>query len=107
MSTSKIRRDDDVVVLRGRDRGKRGRVVRVLADGRALVSGVNMVKRHTKPNPSINRPGGIKDQEAPIHLSNLAIYNAATERADYARIRVDDDGRRVRVFKSDGREIGK
>ena len=98
----KIRRDDEVVVLAGRNRGVRGRVLRVLPDGRLLVSGVNRVKRHTKPNPSINRPAGIVEKEAPIDTSNVAVYNPATGGPGRVGIRVDESGVKTRVFKSDG-----
>ncbi|MCH2099964.1 MAG: 50S ribosomal protein L24 [Pseudomonadales bacterium] len=100
----KIKRNDEVVVITGRDKGKRGDVIRVLDDGRALVSGVNIVKKHTKPNPYANEPGGIKEKEAPIQLSNLAIWNADEARADRVGIR-EEDGKNVRFFKSTGKTI--
>ncbi len=102
----KIRRNDEVLVLKGRDRGKRGRVSRVLPDGRLIVANVNMVKRHTKPNPGQNRPGGIVEKEAPIDVSNVAIFNTGTERADRVGFAVDEQGVRYRVFKSSGERIG-
>lgn len=102
----KIRRNDEVVVLKGRDRGKRGRVNRVLPDGRLLVANINMVKRHTKPNPSQNRPGGVIEKEAPIDASNAAIFNPAAERADRVKFAPGKDGKLRRVFKSDGNAIG-
>lgn len=82
----KIRRDDEVIVLTGRDRAKRGQVRKVLPDGRALVTGLNMVKRHVKPNPNINRTGGIEEREAPIHLSNLALVNPETQKAEPSKV---------------------
>ena len=100
----KIKRNDEVVVITGRDKGKRGDVIRVLDDGRALVSGVNIVKKHTKPNPYANEPGGIKEKEAPIQLSNLAIWNADEARADRVGIR-EEDGKNVRFFKSTRKTI--
>ena len=100
----KIKRNDEVVVITGRDKGKRGDVIQVLDDGRALVSGVNIVKKHTKPNPYANEPGGIKEKEAPIQLSNLAIWNADEARADRVGIR-EEDGKNVRFFKSTGKTI--
>jgi large subunit ribosomal protein L24 len=100
----KIKRNDEVVVITGRDKGKRGDVIRVLDDGRALVSGVNIVKKHTKPNPYANEPGGIKEKEAPIQLSNLAIWNADEACADRVGIR-EEDGKNVRFFKSTGKTI--
>ena len=98
----KIRCDDEVVVLAGRNRGTRGRVLRVLADGRLIVAGINRVKRHTKPNPSLNRPGGIIEKEAPIDISNVAVYNPAADAPGRVGFQVDEAGVKTRVFKSDG-----
>jgi large subunit ribosomal protein L24 len=100
----KIKKDDEVVVISGRDKGKRGGVLRVLADGRLLVGGVNMVKKHQRPNPNIGQQGGIVDQEAPIQASNVAIWNPDEGRADRVGFR-EEDGRKVRVFKSTGKVI--
>ena len=100
----KIKKDDDVIVIAGRDKGKRGNVNRVV-DDRAFVSGVNIVKRHTKGNPQMGQPGGIIEQEASIHLSNIAIYNSATSKADRVGIKTLEDGKKVRVFRSTGEEI--
>ena len=97
----KIRREDQVIVIAGRDKGKRGEVVRVLDGDRLVVAGVNMVKKHQRGNPQTNQQGGIVDREAPIHVSNVAIYNEESDRPDRVGIRVED-GRRVRYFKSDG-----
>lgn len=96
----KIRKGDEVIVLTGRDRGKVGEVLQVMADGRALVNDVNLVKRHTKPNPMKGVQGGIIEKEAPIDLSNIALYNPTTKKADRVGFRVLEDGRKVRVFKS-------
>lgn len=96
----KIRKGDQVVVLTGRDRGKVGEVLQVMPDGRALVNDVNIVKRHTKPNPVKGIQGGIIDKEAPIQLSNLALYNPTTKQADRVGFRRLEDGRKVRYFKS-------
>ncbi len=101
----KIRRDDEVIVLTGRDKGKRGSVTRLRDDGRLYVSGVNMVKRHTKGNPQAGQPGGIIEKEAPIQASNIAIYNNSTNKADRVGFKTLDDGKKVRVFKSTGEEI--
>ena len=101
----KIKRNDEVVVITGRDAGKRGDVLEVLDDGRALVSGINIVKKHTKPNPYANEPGGIKEKEAPIQLSNLAIWNAEEGRKDKVGIRADENGKNERFFKSTGKAI--
>jgi large subunit ribosomal protein L24 len=95
----KIRRDDEVIVIAGKDKGKRGKVLKVLADSRVLVSGVNLIKRHTKPNPMAGVQGGIVEREAPMHLSNVAIFNAETNKADRVGFKVED-GKKIRVFKS-------
>jgi large subunit ribosomal protein L24 len=89
----KIRRDDEVIVIAGKDKGKRGKVIKVLADDRLVVGGVNLVKRHTKPNPMLNQQGGIVEKEAPLHVSNVAIFNAETNKADRVGFKVED-GRR-------------
>ena len=95
----KIKRGDEVIVIAGKDKGKRGTVDTIRKDGRLLVSGVNMVKKHTKANPQAGVQGGIIDQEAPIHASNVALFNPQTEKADRVGIRVED-GKKVRFFKS-------
>ena len=98
----KIRRDDEVVVLAGKDKGKQGKVLKVLAeDDRLIVEGVNLVKKHQKPNPQLNVPGGIVDKEAAIHVSNVAIVNPATGKADRVGFRFEDE-KKVRFFKSNG-----
>ncbi|UTA47411.1 50S ribosomal protein L24 [Simiduia sp. 21SJ11W-1] len=101
----KIKRDDEVVVIAGRDKGKRGKVVRVLADDRLVVSGINMIKKHQKPNPQLQVPGGIIEKEAPIQASNVAIFNAATQKADRVGFKVLEDGKKIRVFKSSGEAV--
>ena len=100
----KIKRDDDVIVIAGKDKGKRGSVTRILHD-RVIVSGVNKVKRHTKGNPQMNQPGGIIEKEATIHISNIAIFNPAKGKADRVAIKVLEDGKKVRIFKSSSEEI--
>ena len=95
----KIRRDDEDSVIAGKDKGKRGKVIKVLADDRLVVGGVNLVKRHTKPNPMLNQQGGIVEKEAPLHVSNVAIFNAETNKADRVGFKVED-GKKIRVFKS-------
>jgi len=97
---SKIRKGDEVYILAGRDRGKRGTVVRVLDERRVIVEGVNMVKRHTKPNPQLGTPGGIVEKEAPLAVSNVALYNPVTGKPDRVGYRFLEDGRKVRYFKS-------
>lgn len=97
---NKIRKGDEVIVIAGRDKGKIGEVLRILPDGRALVNDVNIVKRHTKPNPQKGITGGIIEREAPIQASNVALYNSATKKADRVGFKVLADGRKVRYFKS-------
>jgi large subunit ribosomal protein L24 len=101
----KIRKGDDVVVLTGRDRSKRGTVLRVVDADHLLVEGINRVKKHQKPNPMKGTTGGIVEKSMPIHQSNVAIYNAATGKADRVGIKLLADGKKVRVFKSSGEEI--
>jgi large subunit ribosomal protein L24 len=100
----KIKREDEVIVLAGKDKGKRGKVRRVLDDNRLIVSGVNMVKKHTKPNPQAGVAGGIVEREAPIQVSNVAIFNPGTSKADRVGFKVEGD-RKVRIYKSTGEEI--
>ncbi len=97
----KIRSKDEVVVIAGKDKGKRGTVQKVLEDGRLIVAGVNMVKKHQKPNPYLQQPGGIVEREAAIQASNIAIWNPKTEKADRIGFSVDGD-KKVRIFKSTG-----
>jgi large subunit ribosomal protein L24 len=96
----KIRKGDDVIVTAGKDKGRRGTVLRVLADDHVIVEGINKVKKHTRPNPMKGNRGGILDKEMPIHISNVALFNPGTQKADRVGIRVLEDGRRVRFFKS-------
>jgi large subunit ribosomal protein L24 len=98
---NKIRRDDDVVVLAGRDKGKQGKVLKVLSSDRLVVEGVNMIKKHQKANPQIEQPGGIIEKESTIHVSNVALVNPATGKADRVGFRVEDE-KKVRFFKSNG-----
>lgn len=101
----KIRSEDEVIVLTGKDKGKRGKVRKVLDDDRVLVSGINIVKKHTKANPQAGEAGGIVEKESPIQISNVAIYNPSTKKADRVGFKVEGD-RKVRIFKSSGEEIG-
>lgn len=101
----KIKREDDVVVLTGKDKGKRGKVVQVLDDNRVVVAGINVIKKHQKPNPQRNEQGGIQEREAPIQVSNVAIFNSVTSKADRVGFKILEDGRKVRVFKSTGEVI--
>ena len=102
---NKIRKGDQVIVLTGRDKGKRGTVARRVDDDHLLVDGVNVVKKHVKPNPMKGTTGGVVDKTMPIHQSNVAIYNAATSKADRVGIKLLDNGDKVRVYKSSGEEI--
>jgi len=102
---NKIRKGDEVVVLAGRDKGKRGVVELRATEDSLVVSGVNLVKKHTKPNPMKGTTGGIVEKTMPFHQSNLAIFNASTGKADRVGIKLLADGKRVRVFKSSGEEI--
>ncbi|HHZ88863.1 MAG TPA: 50S ribosomal protein L24 [Chromatiaceae bacterium] len=96
----KIKKGDDVIVIAGKDKGKRGSALRIYADGRVLVEGINMAKKHTKPNPNAGIAGGIIDKEMPLDMSNVALFNPITGKADRIGIRTLEDGRKVRVFKS-------
>jgi large subunit ribosomal protein L24 len=102
---NKIRKGDEVIVLAGRDKGKRGKVSLRVDDSHIVVDGVNMVKKHSKPNPMKGTTGGVIDKTMPIHQSNVAIFNAASGKADRVGIKLLGDGKRVRVFKSSGEEI--
>ena len=102
---NKIRKGDEVIVLAGRDKGKRGKVSLRKDDSHLIVDGINLVKKHTKPNPLKGTTGGIVEKAMPIHQSNVAIYNAATGKADRVGIKLQDGGKRTRVFKSSGDEI--
>lgn len=101
----KIRKGDDVVVLVGKDKGKRGAVLKVVDEERLVVEGVNKVKKHQKPNPKLGSTGGIIEKELPIHVSNVAIFNPVTKKGDRVGIRIMEDKRKVRVFKSNGEMI--
>lgn len=102
---SKIRRDDEVVILAGKDKGKTGKVTKVLVEsGKVFVEGVNLIKKHTKPVPQLQQPGGIVEKEAPLQVSNVAILNPKTGKADRVGFRFED-GKKVRFFKSDNELI--
>ena len=96
----KIRKGDDVMVITGRDKGKHGTVLRVLDDNRLIIENVNIIKRHTKPNPQRGISGGIMEKEAPIQASNVMLYNPQTKKGDRVGFRLLEDGRKVRFFKS-------
>ena len=101
----KIKKGDDVVVLAGKDKWKRGTVLRVLDDSHIVVENVSMVKKHQKPNPQRGVPGGIVDKEMPLHVSNVGLYNPAKDGADRVGFKMLEDGRKVRVFKSNGEVV--
>ena len=102
---NKIRKGDEIIVIAGRDKGKRGTVTLRVDDERVVVDGINIVKKHAKPNPMKGVTGGIIGKAMPIHQSNVAIYNKASGKADRVGIKTLQDGTRVRVFKSSGEEI--
>ena len=101
----RIRKGDEVVVLSGRDKGKRGTVMRRIDADYLVVEGVNRVKKHQRPNPMKGITGGIVDKDLPIHISNVALFNPATQKADRVGIKSLDGGRKVRVFKSNGEQV--
>ena len=101
----KIKKGDDVIVLTGRDKGKRGVVVKTLPNERVVVEGIQIVKRHTKPNPQAGIPGGIVEKEASIHISNVALYNSVTKKADRVGIKTLEDEKKVRFFKSNNEVV--
>jgi large subunit ribosomal protein L24 len=98
----KIRKGDQVIVLSGRNKGRRGAVLQVLADGRVLIESVNMVKKHTKGNPQAGKPGGIIEKEMPLPVSKVAVWNPGAKKADRVGVKTLADGKRVRFFKSNG-----
>ena len=101
----KIKKGDEVIVIAGKDKGRRGTVLRVLDNGRMVVEGINMIKRHTKANPARGEAGGIIEKEASIHASNVMLYNPIAQKGDRVGIKKLEDGRRVRYFKSDGEVV--
>lgn len=96
----RIKQGDEVIVIAGKDKGRRGSVLRVYRDGRVLVENVNVAHKHQKPNPNAGVPGGIIEKEIPLHASNVMLYNPATDKGDRVGVRVLEDGRKVRYFKS-------
>lgn len=101
----KIRKGDEIVVIAGKDKGRRGTVLKVLDNGKVVVEGINIAKKHVRANPMVGEAGGIKEIEMPLEASNVALYNPATEKADRVGIRVLEDGRKVRFFKSSGEVV--
>ena len=102
---ARLKIKDEVIVTVGKDKGRRGTVLKILSKNRVLVEGVNIIKKHTKPNPNINQQGGIVEKEAPIHISNVALYNSVTKKADRVGFKTLDDGGKVRYFKSSGEVV--
>ena len=101
----KLKRDDEVIVITGKDKGKRGTISRLIGNDKVVVAGVNMVKKHTRPNPNEGQPGGIVEKEAALSISNVAIFNPETNKADRVGIKELEDGAKKRVFKSNGQDI--
>tara|TARA_Y100000741_G_scaffold303299_1_gene245190 strand:+ start:537 stop:851 length:315 start_codon:yes stop_codon:yes gene_type:complete len=102
---NKMRNGDQVIVTAGKDKGKQGSITKILSNGRCFVSGVQIIKRHTKPNPNAGIAGGVVEKEASIDMSNISIYNSSTKKADKVSIKSLEDGSKVRVFRSSGKEI--
>ena len=105
MAMLKIKRDDEVVVIAGKDKGKRGKVLKVLENDRLLVAGIQMIKKHQKPNPQAGIAGGIIEKEAPIQVSNVAIFNGGTNKADRVGFKILEDNKKIRIFKSNGEAV--
>jgi large subunit ribosomal protein L24 len=101
----RVRIGDEVIITVGRSKGKRGKVLRVLNGDRVIVEDANMMKRHSRPNPSAGKPGGIIEKEGPVHISNVMLYNSATEKGDRIGFKMLEDGRKVRYFKSSGEVV--
>ena len=102
---NKIRTGDQVIVIAGKDKGKQGSITKILSNGRCYVSGVQIIKRHTKPNPNAGIAGGVVEKEASIDMSNISIFNSSTKKADKVSIKSLEDGTKIRVFRSSGKEI--
>ena len=102
---NRLKKGDDVIVIAGKDKGRRGTILKMLADDRVLVENVNMIKKHTRPNPNKGETGGIVEREAPLQASNLMLYNPRAKKGDRVGIRTLDDGRKVRFFKSDNEVV--
>ncbi|MGO1071414.1 50S ribosomal protein L24 [Lysobacter sp. CA199] len=101
---NRIKKGDQVIVTAGKDKGKKGDVVRVLGD-KVVVANINIIKRHTKPNPQANQPGGVIEREAPIHISNVMLFNPASGKGERIGFKVLEDGRKLRVFRSSGEAV--
>jgi len=99
---NKIRKGDEVIVKTGKDKGRRGTVLQVFDDGRVLIEGINIAKKHVKPNPNVGEPGGIKDQAMPMDISNVLVFNPKSKQGERVGFRVEDGGSKVRVFRGTG-----
>lgn len=102
---NRLKKGDDVIVIAGKDKGRRGTILKVFADDRVLVENVNMIKKHTRPNPNKGEPGGIVEKEAPLQASNVMLYNPRAKKGDRVGVRTLEDGRKVRYFKSDNEVV--
>ncbi len=102
---NKIKKGDDVIIITGKDKGKRGNVMRVLDNGRIMVDGINIIKKHVRPNPQAGETGGILEQEAALDISNVSLYDAASGKASRVGVKVLEDGKKVRVYKTSGEVI--
>ncbi|MBA1443446.1 MAG: 50S ribosomal protein L24 [Chromatiales bacterium] len=102
---NKIKKGDEVIVVAGKDKGKRGTIIRMMENERVVVENINMAKKHTKPNPNKGEPGGILDKEMPMHISNVALFNPASGKGDRVGFKTLEDGKKVRVFKSSGEVV--
>jgi large subunit ribosomal protein L24 len=101
----KIKKGDEVIVIAGKTKGERGKITKLVGDNRVIVEGVNLMKKHVKPNPNTQEQGGIIEREAALDISNVAIYNAESDKADRVGIKINEDGTKARVFKSSGELI--
>jgi len=99
---NKIRKGDEIIVRAGKDKGRRGTVLQVFENGRVLVEGINLAKKHTKPNPNIGEAGGIKDKAMPVDVSNVLVFNPKSKKGERVGFRVEEDGSKVRVFRGTG-----
>jgi len=99
---NKIRKGDEVIVTTGKDKGRRGTVLQIFDDGRVLIEGVNLAKKHVKPNPNIGEQGGIQDKAMPVDVSNVLVFNPKSKKGDRVGVRVEDDGSKVRIFRGTG-----
>lgn len=102
---NKIRKGDEIIVITGKDKGRTGTVLQVMDDDRVLVEGINVAKKHVKANPNVGEPGGIKDKNMPLHVSNVQLYNPSTKKGDRVGIQIDADGNKSRVFRSNNEAV--